>query len=232
MIKYFLQPNPITTDPNDQSARIMSNATLDLQDIVKLATKRGTSLTETDITAAANLFFDVVTDEVANGNNITLPLVNIRPSIKGVFISAADSFDAARHIKRATLSAGQLLTTKMQNAKVEKLTAQLPAPILVEFLDVNSATANSLLTPGGIGSITGEELKYDPENVAEGIFLVPAGEGEAIKIAVVATRTEGRLMFSIPTGIQAGSYALEVRKGYGASSAIRTGSLNEMLEVS
>ena len=103
---------------------------------------------------------------------------------------------------------------------------------MVEYLDVNSATTNSLLTPGGIGSITGEELKYDPDNAAEGIFLVPAGGGDAIKIAVVATRTEGRLMFSIPTGIQAGSYTLEVRKGYGATSAIRVGSLNEMLEVS
>jgi len=232
MIKYFLQPNPITTDPNDQSARIMSNATLSLQDIVTLATKRGTSLTETDLTAAANLLFDVITDEVANGNNITLPLVNIRPSIKGVFTSAADSFDSARHIKRASLSAGQLLTTKMQDTKVEKLTAQQPSPILVEFLDVNSATTNSLLTPGGIGSITGEELKYNPENTAEGIFLVPASGGEATKITVVATRTEGRLMFSIPTGIQAGSYTLEVRKGYGAGSTIRTGSLNETLEVS
>jgi hypothetical protein len=100
--------------------------------------------------------FDVITDEVANGNNITLPLVNIRPSIIGVFASAADSFDAARHIKRASLTSRLLLATKMQNAKVEKLTAQLPSPILVEFLDVNSATANSLLTPGGIGSITGE----------------------------------------------------------------------------
>jgi hypothetical protein len=232
MIKYFLQLNPITTDPNDQSARIMSNATLSLQDIVTLATKRGTSLTETDLSAAANLLFDVISDEVANGNNITLPLVNIRPSIKGVFTSAADSFDSSRHIKRASLSAGPLLTSNMQDAKVEKLTSQLPSPILVEFLDVNSATTNSLLTPGGIGSITGEELKYNPDNATEGIFLVPASGGDTTKIAVVATRTEGRLIFSIPTGLQSGSFTLEVRKGYGANSTLRTGSLNEMLEVS
>jgi len=32
--------------------------------------------------------------------------------------------------------------------------------------------------------------------------------------------------------IQPGSYTLEVRKGYGAGSAIRTGSLNEMSDVS
>ncbi len=232
MIKYFLQPNPVTPDPNDQSARVRSNTTLNLQDIVSLATKRGTSLTETDLTGAANLLFDVACDEVANGNNITLPLVNIRPSIKGVFKSASDSFDPSRHVKRATLSAGLLLNTKMQAAKVEKVMADLPAPVLVEYIDVNSGTANSLLTPGGIGSITGEELKYNPENAAEGIWFVPQAEGEAVKATVVATRTEGNLMFIVPASLQPGSYTLEVLKGYGTNGSLRAGSLHEMLEVS
>ncbi len=232
MIKYFLQPNPITTDPNDQSARVRINATKTLQDIVALATKRGTTLTETDLTGAANLLFEVITDEVADGNSVTLPLVNIRPGVKGVFTSAVDSFDSARHIKRATLSSGSLLSSKMQEAKVEKLTSELPLPVLVEYMDVNSGTANSLLTPGGIGRITGEELKYNPENEAEGIWLVPAGEGDAVKVTVVATRTEGRLIFSVPSGLQPGSYTLEVRKGYGKDATLRTGSLNDLLEVS
>ena len=99
-------------------------------------------------------------------------------------------------------------------------------------MDINSGTANSLLTPGGIGSITGEELKYKPENAAEGIWLVPSGGGEAVKATVVATRTEGNLMFSIPAGLQAGVYTLEVRKGYGNNAELRTGSLHEKLEAS
>jgi hypothetical protein len=70
------------TDPNEQSARIMSNATLDLQDIVTLATKRGTSLTETDLTAAANLLFDVVTDEVANGKDDSGKAVGFQTELK------------------------------------------------------------------------------------------------------------------------------------------------------
>lgn len=206
MIKYFLQPNPVTPDPNDQSARVKPNATLDLKDIIKLTTKRGTSLTETDLTGAANLLFEVITDEVADGNSVTLPLVNIRPGIKGVFTSAADSFDASRHIKRATLTSGSLLSSKMQTAKIEKLTSELPSPVLVEYMDVNSGTANSLLTPGGIGSITGEELKFNPENEAEGIWFVPTGDGEAVKVTFVAThrrppdvqhsgRDAGRLLY-------------------------------------
>jgi hypothetical protein len=138
MIKYFLQPNPITPDPNDQSARVKLNATLDLQDIVKLAIKRGTSLTETDLSGAATLLFEVITDEVANGNSINLPLVNIRPGIKDVFASASDSFDPSRHVKRATLSSGLLLSSKMKEAKVEKFMGGLPSPVLVEYMDINS----------------------------------------------------------------------------------------------
>jgi hypothetical protein len=232
MIKYFLQPNPITPDPNDQSARVKSNATLDLQGIVKLAIKRGTSLTETDLAGAATLLFEVITDEVANGNSITLPLVNIRPGIKGVFASASDSFDPSRHVKRATLSSGLLLSSKMKAAKVEKLMAALPSPVLVEYMDINSGTTNSLLTRGGIGSITGEELKFNPGNADEGIWFVPSSGGMAVKATVVANRTEGNLVFSVPAGLPPGSYTLEVRKGYGNNAELRTGSLHEKLEAS
>jgi hypothetical protein len=49
MIKFFLPPNPITPDPNDQAVWVKSKATLDLQDFVTLAIERGTSLTENDL---------------------------------------------------------------------------------------------------------------------------------------------------------------------------------------
>lgn len=229
-IKFYLQPNPITPDPNDQSARVATNATLTLEDIMKKALKRGTTLTEPDLRAAINLLFTVVTDEIADGNAITTPLVNIRPSITGVFSSATDSFDNSRHIKRASLSAGVLLTQKMQGAKVEKIASGQRTPDLQEFLDINSGTTNSILTSGGIGQLVGSELKFNIENPDEGIFLVHE-TGVETKITVLATRTEGKLVFSIPAGLATGGYRVEVRKGYGNAAAIRTGTLNEMLEI-
>jgi len=232
MIKYYLQTNPVTTDPNDRSARVKHNATLDLQDIVERATKRGTSLTETDLNGAAKLLFEVITDEVADGNNVVLPLAVIRPGIKGVFTSASDSFDSSRHVKRATIAAGTLLNEKMQAAQVEKTTGEAPSPELIEFKDVNSGTTNSLLSPGGIGIITGEELKFNPENSDEGIWFVPVAEGDAVRVSVIASRTEGKLVFSIPAELQTGYYTLEVRKGYGSAASLRTGSLDEKLQVS
>jgi hypothetical protein len=89
-----------------------------------------------------------------------------------------------------------------------------------------------LLTRGGIGSITGEELKYNPENADEGIWFVPSSGGTAVRATVVANRTEGNLVFIVPTALPPGSYTLEVRKGYGKNAELRTGSLHEKLEAS
>lgn len=230
-IKFYLQPNPITPDPTDQSARVSSNSTLDLEALVSRVVKRGTLVTETDAKAVLNIFFEVVADEVADGNAVVLPLVNIRPGISGVFNSITDSFDSSRHVRKASLSSGILLTQKMQRAQVEKISGGQPSPVILEFLDINTQTVNSKLTPGGIAQVTGEELKFNPANAAEGVFLLSENKTET-KISVIARRTEGKLMFAIPTNLPAGSYTLEVRRGYGNSASIRTGVLTENLLAS
>ena len=231
-IKYYLQPNPITPDPNDQSARVISNQIHDVDSITREMLKRGSTITEADVRAVLKVFFDVVTDEVAEGNNVNLPLVNIKPGINGVFTNATDSFDPSRHIKKANVSSGILLTQKLNVAKVEKVTQATAAPALIQFTDVNTQNTNSILTPGGIAQVVGEELKYNPANAAEGIYFV-AIDGTATKVDVIASRTEGKLVFSIPGTLVTGSYTLEVRKGYGTTNiVVRSGSLQDGLQVS
>jgi hypothetical protein len=231
-IKFFLQPNPITPDPNDQSARVISNQVHDQESIIKEMLRRGSTITDADARAVLKVFYEVVSDEVAEGNNVNLPLVNIKPSINGVFSNATDTFDPSRHIKRASVSAGTLLTQKLNDAKVEKTIQAQTAPAIIQFTDVNTQTTNSILTPGGIGQIVGEELKFNPANIAEGIYFV-ATDGTAIKVVIIASRTEGKLVFSIPATLAAGIYTLEVRKGYGTTNVVvRSGSLQEGLQVS
>lgn len=230
-IKYYLQPNPITPDPNDQSARVLTNQTFGTDDIIRLMLRRGSTLTESDIRATLLLLFKVVTDEVREGHSVVLPICNIRPSITGVFASATDTFDTARHTIKATLSAGNDLYTQMLSASVEKVLQPTPAPFLVEFTDVVTASTNSKLSAGGIGQVVGEELKFNPANAKEGIFFVALADGAEAKVAVVASRTEGKLVFSIPADLKKGSYRLEVRKAYGVALALRVGVLNDPLIV-
>ena len=169
-------------------------------------------------------------DEVADGNAVVTRLANIRPSINGVFTSLTDTFDSSRHTRRATLSAGAALYDKMQEAKVEKISSGIPSPDLQEFLDVKSGTTNSTLTPGSIGQLAGNDLKFNPANAEEGIYLTNE-TGTETKVTELAIRTEKRLLFTIPSGLVAGGYQIEVRKGYGKMATIRTGVLHKQLEI-
>lgn len=229
-IKYYLQPNPITPDPNDQSARVVNNKVHDADSIATEMLKRGSTITKADILAVLNVFFTVVGEEVADGNSVNLPLMNIRAGVTGVFSSVTDSFDASRHIKKANLSAGIDLIRKMNGASVEKITVPITSPALIAFNDVNSQTTNSLLTPGGIAQLMGEELKFNPANAAEGIFFI-AADNTTTQATVIASRTEGKIVFSIPS-LPAGDYTLEVRKGYGTRNiVVRAGALQDSLHV-
>lgn len=231
-MQYYLQKNPITSDPNDHSARVVVPNSLDLNTIVLEMQRRNSSLTESDILSSLTLFFEVTTDEVSQGNTVILPIAVIRPSIRGVFKDATDVYDESRHEKRASLSQGTLLAKKMKDATVEKVTEPLPQPAPLHFEDVVTETINSKVTPGGIGIIKGEELKFDREKEEEGIFFVGDDSEGTFKVSVLAKVTAGTLIFSIPDDLSPGNYTVEIKKSYHSGEKLVSGKLYETLNVS
>jgi hypothetical protein len=227
-ISYYLQRNHVSKGPNDHSARVYSPYTHDMDVIVQKMMKRGTGTSETDLRASLQIFFDVVTDEVLEGNSIITPIANFKPGIMGLFEGRADTFDYNRHAIKANVSNGKLLNDKMYFATAEKINQPFPLPLLLEFTDINSGVSNKSITSNGMGSILGEQLKFNPENPEEGIFFV---NGTTHKVNIVGTRTEGKLMFTIPT-LTPGEYKLEVRKAYKGGAEVRAGALPETLTVS
>ena len=229
-IKYYLQPNPITPDPNDQKARVQPNATLGIDEIVKRIVKRGTTLTKTDVRALLRLSFDEIADAVAEGNNVNLSLVNIKPSVQGVFDNVNDSFDDSRHTVRASVSAGIGLQQKMGTASVEKMGSSIVSPDIVDFNDVRT-NSHTQASKGGIGVITGSELKYNPANAAEGIFFVNNATNAETKVTEVAQRTEGKLMFMIPSTLVACKLYCEVPKAFPNANRVRSDAFETNLTV-
>lgn len=230
-LKFYLNPNPLTPDPNSLSARVVSNRVLDTEAVIKEMLRRGTTVTEADVNAVLKVMFEVITDELAEGNSVNLPLANIRPGIIGNFNGVTDTFDASRHTKRASLTAGMMLLQKMALASVEKVARPPVSPKLDQFTDVSSGLSDSTLTPGGIGRLVGKSLKFDMANPLEGVFFVDAA-GVEVKAAAFENRTENKLVFAIPQTLAPGSYILQVRKGYGTTNiTVRTGALNSSLTV-
>lgn len=230
MIRFWLQKNPITPDPNDCLARVQPIKVLSHDDIVKEVIKLDPMLTETNVNAVLPMAYKAIAQQVADGNHVNLPLANFRPSVSGVFTSAADGFDPSRHLVRTSISAGTLLNAEMEKARVEKILQPLPCPIIIEYFDVKAKLSNGIVSPGYIGTIIGDELKFDGNNDAEGIYFI-AEDGTETKVTVIATQTEGKLSFNVPSTLTPGDYHIEVRRQYKSNNELRRGTFSETLHV-
>jgi hypothetical protein len=230
-IKYCLHRNAISKNAESHKAMIIPHQVHGLQSIISQMLQKGTTLAEADILASLHLFFEVVVQEVTEGNHVNLPIVNIKPSITGVFDAAVDRFDPARHQLKTTTSPGILLKRKIKNSGVEKVNKSSLIPILLAFTDMQSQTINDCITPNGIAQIVGTHLKFDPANPSEGLFFVNANNA-TFKVAIFATRYPQKLIFSIPDAMPAGTYTLVLKKAFGKSATtLRNGTLPFTLKV-
>jgi len=229
-VKYCLQSNPATPDPNDQSARVVTLGNLTEADLANEMYQRNL-VTKPDVgLAMITGFLSLVGEKIAAGFAVNTALFTARPGIQGVFTDVNDNFDPARHVIRANFQMGPLVRQQMAAATVEKIVGGDPLPNPVAFVNQNTGALNATITPGGIGQTKGEELKFGTADT-EGVFFVNVATNAATRVAIVAKKTEGELMFLCPT-LAAATYRLEVRRLYGANKdQMRIGHLPPTLTV-
>jgi len=231
MIPYALFENPLTDDPNDRLARVISLGTVDVEGLVDDIIKRGTTVTRPDLLAALDLYHQVITDRLLAGYRVNTPVVNLGVSIKGTFNGLQDEFDRSRHLLGATATPGKLVRGGVRDqGRPEKREARLPAPNPIEYQDFGSETRNSVLTPGSPGQLTGRRLKFYPADEEQGLFFI-AGDGSATRASMVMRNKPADLMFIVPAGLAAGEYKLEVRAAMTEEGAVRSGQLSHTLTV-
>ncbi len=210
MLKYALRENPLTPDENDYMAQVADSRSFSIEEIIDLMIQRGSTLTKADTRAALQIYGEVVSNIIADGNNINTPLVNTGLSVSGVFKGASDGFDPSRHSIKLHINAGTLLNDALRKVHCEKVQATDTNPYIAEVVDIVSGKANSVLTTGGIVQITGSRLKFDDLDDVQGIFFVPES-GESVRCEIIAENKPARLMALIPKDLPQIEYYVEVR---------------------
>lgn len=224
-VKYKLQKPSFSNSGDYYIATVKVNRSLDVDAIVEEMLKRGSTITHADVVAVLHVFFETASYELAEGNSIKTPLVNLRPVIRGRFKGSNDQFDHTRHSISASASAGPRLKEIVGDAKAVKAISQDRFPRILEYRDVSSGTTNSVLTGGGIGMIRGEDLKFDMAALDEGIFI-STKEGQEIRINNIAFVKNKSVTFGLPGLVEGESCTLTLRRRFGKSSgALREASL-------
>ena len=148
-------------------------------------------------------------------------MMDFFPRIKGVFTGATDTFDPARHRVDVGASPGAELREAVQaGASVEKVEAVKPAPNPIEYRDIGSDTTNDVVSPGGIGQLSGNRLKFDPTEADEGLYFVATGGGET-QVVSIQKNKPSQLVFLVPATLPGGTYHLEVRARMGTGTSAR-----------
>ena len=232
-IRYALFENKMLhAADNEYMARTKAIGAADLEAIAARMADMGTTVTKSDILAVFEDMSKAAESLLADGFTVNFDgLCNFKCSIKGIFAGPTDSFDPARHSLQVNVSAGQRIARAVISAaEITKSEAVIPTPSLAEFVDIASGTVNNLITPANIAVVNGYRLKFDPDAIDEGIFLI-ADDNTEIKAASVANNKPSQLTFLVPDLAGLGpEFRLEVRSRVLIPAGdLRTGGLDDRL---
>ena len=232
-IKYNLVPAamPKLKDSGKYLAQVQIRGSLGFEEMADRMIAQGSSITKSDILAVFQNLELALKTAMLEGYRVNFGgIFDMFPSITGTFDGITAAFTpAANSVDVRARCGGTVRDYVMANASVERVYLSKPAPTPLSYADLGSGTTDTTVTPGHIGTLSGQRLKFDAAAADEGIFLIPAAGGDAVKVAAVQSDLPRELVFLVP-GLTAGAaYYLEVRARLNGSDELRTGRLGKTL---
>ncbi len=220
-IKYAIRENPLTT-PTTFRAGIREITTFSKANLVRDILSAGSTVTEADINAVMTDLIKIIGNRLLDGGRVDLEgIVQIFPSIEGVFTGAADDFDPGRHRLNLNAKVSETLKTFVrQNATLEKELTPPAGPTILEVLDAFSGTSNTTLTVNKIINMLGDNLKFDSSRADEGVFFINDTTPAEVQVAAgdISIATDGKIVFmTAGSGVSGDSCHMEVRTRMGNS---------------
>jgi len=231
MLKYCLLENPMATDSTNFVAYVSSPENKNLDDVINYMIAEGTGLTRPQAMAYFEKLTQTILYFVGEGHSVTTPLFRVRPTITGLFKNMQDNFDPTRHQVNIRTTTGLRLRTFSAGIKMEKSSSNSQSPAPTTFIDAITKESNLTATAGGIGALYGTLLRFDPDDVQQGVFFAPVDTPETEVRAVGYSRVKpAEIHFQIPN-LQQGEYIISVKAISKNGKIINTGKLNASITV-
>lgn len=210
-LNFSLTKNHLVKDGLSYRAVVGNNETFDESRIVDMMIYRGSTVTKADTLAVLEEYGLAVAEIIRTGNYVNTSLFSAYPTIGGTFSDSAKSFNSARHSIRVKVVAGQRLKQVIPRISVQRLEGSHVAPLVKKVEDFNTGVENSQLTIGAAAIITGYRLKYDADDLMQGVFLINAANAVETRVERMAINKPGKLHFLVPASLPQGEYHVEVR---------------------
>jgi len=203
----------------------------DLDQIIDYMVDEGSGLTRPQALAYFEKLVQSFEHFIETRGGVSTPLCNIRTTITGVFHSKSDKFDPQCHSIHLRISPGHRLKNLESRIKLSKEDSQECTPHPLSFIDIVSGTTNRLATPQSIAILKGANLKFDPADLAQGIFFIPENDSKNnIRVNVYSSIRSIDVHFLIPI-LPPGNYTVVIQAIMKRHTTVRGGILNHVISV-
>lgn len=226
-LRYGLIPNHLTTDPDDLMGVVTDNDTISTEKIVEQMVGKGSTVTVAEALSVIEEYEYAIVNAIKQGNNVNTNLFKIHPSISGVFTNDEDSFTPGRHAVKLNLNAGSRLAKAVNDIELRKVEVQGAMPVIQKIINVKTGTVNEEFTSGQLLSIMGSHIKFDANDMEQGVFFIATDKSETRAGNVFKNKPSELLVFA-PDGLS-GVYSIEVRAKLRNSKNLRVGRFNQDL---
>jgi hypothetical protein len=220
-IRVNLYPNLLTEDPNDLSAKVISERTLSVQDICRTAVNRAKAPTTPEaMEHNVGLFLKEMAYQLMNGFAINTGYFTASAQVRGVFNNSRETFDPRKHSILFRFNQGDLLRKEIPNVTVQIMGLGESGIIISHVVDHKTGSVNDLLTPGGTLKIRGGKLRIAGDHIDVGVSFEDEA-GNAVKVAEqdIIVNNPSELIVEIPALIP-GKYKLVINSQYTGSSTL------------
>ena len=174
-LNYYISDN--NPHKNGAVARVVSVRTLNEDDLIDKMGRYNTTLTSTDLKAMLKLLPIALADLVQEGYRVRTGFGNFGAAIRGLFKNSNDRFTPGRHSVAITCSPCASLQKRIRtDLQCRKINKPDPGPQMHNLRDLKSNSTMKFITPGGAAIIDGLNLKFDPLDPEQGVFLLGANK--------------------------------------------------------
>jgi hypothetical protein len=222
-MKGWLYDNALTDNPNDLILRILSEASLGVDDISQTSVKRGgADISAAAMTHAVNLWLKEMAYRACDGFSINTGWFTVQPVVKGVFDSPNEKFNPAKHTVEFDFRQGSLMRRELAGVEVQIMGVADTSLNIAQVTDVKTGSVNDLLTPNRNLRISGAKLKIAGDSPANGVRFVNQDTQEITPVDAsdMVTNNPSELIIVIPA-LAAGTYRMEVTTQYGGTTPLK-----------
>jgi len=222
-IRVNLYENYLTDNPNDYSAKVISERSLSVKEICQTAVKRGGAASTAEaMEHNVGLFLKEMAYQLMDGYSVNTGYFTANTTVRGVFNSSDEHFDPKKHSILFRFNQGDLLRKEIPNVSVQVMGAGDTSIQISHVIDTKTGSVNDLITPNGTLKIKGGKLKIVGDSPQVGVYFQREDntEGEdAVKVAEndIVVNNPSELIVVIPP-LEHGSYKLVIRTQFSAGA--------------